>query len=180
MNIFSCMFVIHSYIYVYIYACLYVYIYICVYGHIHIYIYICVYGHIHIYSAHIIWSLRIDVVATPTSCRRPRLYRPAGPFLLAPQVGIFASNLNDYDRGMLTDALVPVVYEKGSTITKAGQMPSQPLFYLLRDGSVEETTAGPSGQQRTLQVVMICCVCVCVCIYIYIYIYIYIEIYIYI
>mmetsp|Transcript_2012 Transcript_2012/g.5431 ORF Transcript_2012/g.5431 Transcript_2012/m.5431 type:complete len:791 (-) Transcript_2012:683-3055(-) len=71
------------------------------------------------------------------------------PFLES--VGIFASNLSDYDRGLLTDALAPCIFEKGAVITRAGHMPSQPLFYLLRDGTVEETTAGPSGVQRKLQ-----------------------------
>lgn len=71
------------------------------------------------------------------------------PFLES--VSIFSSDLGDYDRGLLCDALTPISHEKGAVITKAGDRPEKPLFYLLRDGSVEEMTAGGAAVKRTLQ-----------------------------
>jgi len=73
------------------------------------------------------------------------------PFLES--VSIFAppSTTTDYERGLLADALQPRSFEEGDVLTKAGTLPPEPLFYLLKEGQVEERTAGPAGTKRTLQ-----------------------------
>jgi len=59
------------------------------------------------------------------------------PFL--ERVTIFEKDLNEYERGLLADALKPQVFEQGEVVSKVGET-SQPLFFMIREGSIEDET----------------------------------------
>ena len=62
------------------------------------------------------------------------------------KVGLFEKDLSPYDQGHLADVIVEKTFAQGEEITTAGAAGKGRVFYLVREGTVEDTT-----NKRTLQ-----------------------------
>jgi len=62
------------------------------------------------------------------------------------RVSIFEKDLSLYEMGLVADAIKPTTFEDGTVITQAGEASRNRVFYLVREGKIEDTT-----QRRTLE-----------------------------